>query len=160
MSRTPMASIRSATSEDEVNICRDLFREYSEWLGFDLCFQGFENELAQLPGKYAPPQGRLYLALLDEKPVGCVGLRPIGNNICEMKRLYVREIARGAGLGKMLVEQLIIDATNIGYEAIRLDTYPPKMPAAVGLYRRYGFTEIESYYDNPYKGVLFMELNL
>ncbi|MBX3244218.1 MAG: GNAT family N-acetyltransferase [Acidobacteria bacterium] len=152
--------IAAVISGPEIGICRDLFVEYAEWLGFDLCFQGFDRELSELPGKYAEPNGRLYLAYLNGEPVGCIGLRPIGNDICEMKRLYLRPEARGAGLGKMLIERLIKDAREIGYKAMRLDTYPPKMAAAVKLYRAYGFKEIEAYYDNPYEGVLFMELSL
>ncbi len=149
-----------ALSEPEISICRELFLEYADWLGFDLCFQGFESELADLPGKYAEPEGRLYLAYLDDEPVGCICLRPLEDNICEMKRLYLRSEARGSGLGRILIERLIADAKEIGYTAMRLDTYPPKMAAAVKLYREYGFREIAAYYDNPHKGVLYMELSL
>ena len=153
-------AIVPALSEPEVSICRDLFLEYAEWLGFDLCFQGFDRELADLPVKYAEPEGRLYLAYLHGEPVGCVGMRPLEDNICEMKRLYLRSEARGSGLGRMLIERLISDAREIGYMAMRLDTYPPKMAAAVKLYYEYGFREIEPYYENPHSGVLYMELSL
>lgn len=152
--------IAAVISEPEIGICRALFVEYAEWLGFDLCFQGFDRELAELPGKYAEPEGRLYLAYLHGEPVGCVGLRPLEDNICEMKRLYLRSEARGSGLGRMLIERLISDAREIGYMAMRLDTYPPKMAAAVKLYYEYGFTEIKPYYENPHSGVLYMELSL
>ncbi|MBX3287770.1 MAG: GNAT family N-acetyltransferase [Acidobacteria bacterium] len=158
--KTTDVSIRQALTADDIVVAASLFREYAEWLGFDLCFQGFDRELAELPGKYAEPEGRLYLAYLDGEPVGCVGLRPLEDNICEMKRLYLRSEARGSGLGRKLIERLISDAREIGYMAMRLDTYPPKMAAAVKLYYEYGFREIEPYYENPHSGVLYMELSL
>ena len=148
---------RSATHIDEVRL---LFREYETWLGLDLCFQGFEDELRNLPGKYAPPEGRLFLALIDEKIAGCIALRKLENGICELKRLYLREDARGLGVGNLLVEKLVAEARQIGYRKMRLDTYPPKMAKAVKLYESHGFREISPYYANPPDGVLFMELSL
>lgn len=155
-------SVINAVSDEHILIVKQLFIEYAQWLGFDLCFQGFESELASLPGKYSPPDGRLYLAMADHTAVGCAGLRKIADGECEMKRLYLRPESRGLGLGKMLIEQMINDALAIGYKKMLLDTYPPKMGQAVNLYREYGFTETEPYYDNPHKddGVLFMELDL
>jgi len=133
---------------------------YETWFGMSLCFQGFEEELANLPGKYAPPDGRLYLAYVDEELAGCIALRKFEDDVCEMKRLFLRKNARGYGLGKELIEKLIDEALAIGYAKMRLDTYPPKMGKAVKLYESHGFRPIEKYYDNPHEGVLFMELDL
>lgn len=153
-------NIRQAASDREIELTRELFREYEAWLGLDLCFQGFEAELAALPGAYAMPRGRLLLAYVDDELAGCIALRDIGDNVCEMKRLYVRDNFRGKGIGIGLIEKLIADARLIGYRAIRLDTYPPKMGKAVGLYESNGFCEIEPYYNNPHEDVLFMEKTL
>ncbi len=155
-----MFEIRSIESGDDIAPARELFREYEKWLDMDLCFQSFEEELATLPGKYAPPDGRLYLAFVDEKPAGCIALRKLEDGICEMKRLYLNDAARGQGIGKKLIEKLIGDAREIGYKKMRLDTFPPKMGKAVSLYESYGFRPIHAYYDNPHDGVLFMELDL
>ncbi|MEO6333711.1 MAG: GNAT family N-acetyltransferase, partial [Pyrinomonadaceae bacterium] len=113
-----------------------------------------------LPGKYAPPAGRLYLARDKESVAGSIALRSLGPDACEMKRLFVREEYRGMQIGKMLIERLVDDAREIGYKAMCLDTFPPKMGKAVRLYESYGFREIPPYYDNPHEGVLFMELKL
>jgi len=152
--------IIQANGPAEIEAARELFREYEAWLGLDLCFQGFEEELAALPGKYAPPEGRLYLATVDGKPAGCIALRKLRDATCEMKRLYLRDSARGHGLGRRLIEQVIDDARSIGYQRMRLDTFPPKMAKAVELYTRYGFRPIAPYYDNPHDDTLFMELTL
>lgn len=153
-------TIKQAATAEEFEVVRELFREYEAWLGLSLCFQGFEEELATLPGKYAPPEGRLYLASVGEEPAGCIALRSLGDGICEMKRLYLRENARGLGLGRRLIEQVIADAREIGYRKMRLDTYPPKMGKAVSLYEAHGFHPIDAYYDNPHGDTLFMELDL
>ncbi|HCA58261.1 MAG TPA: GNAT family N-acetyltransferase, partial [Blastocatellia bacterium] len=108
-------TIKQAATAQDIEVVRELFREYEAWLGLSLCFQGFEEELATLPGKYAPPEGRLYLASVGEEPAGCIALRSLGDGICEMKRLYLRENARGLGLGRRLIEQVIADAREIGY---------------------------------------------
>ena len=155
-----MLTIVQARTEDEIAAARELFREYEAWLGLDLCFQGFEDELRRLPGKYAQPEGRLFLAYTDEQLAGCIALRNIGEGMCEMKRLFVRDGFRGQRAGIALIEKLIADAREIGYTAMRLDTYPTKMGKAVSLYASYGFVEIPPYYDNPHTGVLFMELQL
>ena len=151
---------RQAETAEDIDQVRTIFREYETWLGLDLCFQGFEDELKNLPGKYSPPDGRLYLAHRGLEIAGCIALRPLGDGVCEMKRLFVREDFRGQRIGQLLLERLIEDAREIGYARMRLDTFPPKMGKAVSLYETYGFREIEPYYDNPHAGVLFMELQL
>src|SRR5262249_46796290 len=140
--------LKQAQTWDQIQTVRELFHEYSEWLELDLCFQNFERELTELPGAYAPPLGRLYLAYEDEGIAGCIALRPLDEKICEMKRLYIRPEFRNRGLGRVLVERLIKDAKEIGYERMRLDTMPGKMDRAIGMYRRFGFQEIPRYYDN------------
>ncbi len=155
-----MYKIVQAESPPQIDEVRSLFREYEAWLGLYLCFQGFEEELKNLPGKYALPEGRLYLANVDDDIAGCIALRKLGKGICEMKRLYLRENARGKGLGNMLIETLIEEARVIGYKTMRLDTYPPKMAKAVKLYESHGFRQIPPYYVNPHESVLFMELDL
>ncbi|MFN2492183.1 MAG: GNAT family N-acetyltransferase, partial [Pyrinomonadaceae bacterium] len=132
---------------------------YAEWLGINLCFQNFEKEVAELPGDYAPPTGRLFLATANDRTVGCVALRKIGDGICEMKRLYVRPEFRGAGLGRTLAEKIIGAANEIGYLRMRLDTLPGKMDRAIAIYRSLGFTNIDPYY-NSIEGAAFMELIL
>lgn len=152
--------IRHAESDDDIETARAIFREYESWLGLDLCFQGFENELKNLPGKYAIPDGRLYLAEVDGEIAGCIALRRLEPTICEMKRLFVRESFRGMQIGKLLIDRLINEARQIGYDFMRLDTYPPKMGIAVRLYESYGFREVPASYNNPTEGVLYMELHL
>lgn len=146
--------------DKEIEAARKIFREYEAWLDLDLCFQGFEEELKNLPGKYAAPSGRLYLAYSDNELAGCIAMRKLHNGVCEMKRLFVRDKFRGAGIGVTLIERLITDAREIGYDRMRLDTFPPKMAKAVKLYEAYGFREIPRYYDNPNPETLFMELRL
>lgn len=152
-----MSKIIQVETIEHIDAARELFREYESWLDVDLCFQGFEVELAGLPGKYTTPDGRLLLAYMDEDLAGCIALRKLEDGICEMKRLFVRSDFRGAGIGVQLIERLIADAREIGYGLMRLDTYPSKMAKAVSLYESHGFRQIEPYYDNPHKGVLFME---
>ncbi len=138
---------------------RALFLEYAESLGFDLGFQDFEAELRSLPGDYAPPGGVLLLARAADEAVGCVGLRPLAPETCEMKRLYVRPEARGTGAGRALAEAVVEVGRELGYRRMRLDTVPA-MTAARALYRSLGFREIEPYRFNPIPGTSFMELDL
>lgn len=152
-----MIQIVQVENESQIAAAKQIFREYETWLGMSLCFQNFEEELDGLPGKYAPPDGRLYLPFIDDELTGCIALRKLEDGICEMKRLFLRENARGHGLGNTLIEKVIADARTIGYSKMRLDTHPPKMGKAVSLYESHGFYKIESYYDNPHEGVLFME---
>lgn len=155
-----MLKIIQAESDEQITEVRTLFCEYEAWHGLDLCFQGYEQELAGLPGKYAEPAGRLLLTYTDGDLAGCVAMRKLEEGICEMKRLFVRDGFRGAKIGVQLIEKLIADAKAIGYKKMRLDTYPPKMGKAVSLYESHGFRAIPPYYDNPHSGVLFMELAL
>jgi putative acetyltransferase len=153
-------NIIQAQSAEDIDRARELFEEYAAWLGINLCFQNFDKELAELPGGYAPPTGRLLLAFDGDQISGCVALRALGDRVCEMKRLYVRPGYRGKGLGHKLTEAVIKAAREIGYERMRLDTLPGKMDRAIAMYRSLGFQEIPSYYHNPVAGVTFMELLL
>jgi ribosomal protein S18 acetylase RimI-like enzyme len=151
--------IRQALGDAEIAFTRGLFREYEAELGIDLCFQGFERELASLPGDYAPPSGRLLLAWLDGQPAGCVALRRIEADLCEMKRLYLKPSLRRVGAGRLLTLTLIGEARAIGYQRMRLDTLPV-MKAAISLYRSLGFRSIPPYRHNPIEGALYLELDL
>lgn len=154
-----MRFLRAETAV-QVEEARALFKEYADSTGVDLCFQNFAQELASLPGDYAPPGGRLLLALSDEgAAAGCVALRRIDGETCEMKRLYVRPAFRGTGLGRTLAERIIAEAREAGYERMRLDTLP-LMREAIALYRSLGFRETEAYRFNPVEGALYMELGL
>ncbi len=155
-----MIEIIQAETPEQIEQGRKLFREYEAWFGMNLCFQNFDEEVANLPGKYAAPEGRLFLAFADEKFAGCIALRKLEDGVCEMKRLFVKDEFRGQKIGIALIEKLIAEAVKIGYEKIRLDTFPPKMAKAVKLYESYGFREIPPYYHNPYGDTLFMELDL
>lgn len=154
-----MIRIVPAIAPGEIETVQALFREYAASIGGEICFQGFEKELAGLPGEYAPPNGRLYLAYVNDAVAGCVGLRKIGEGICEMKRLYVRPLHRGKGVGRQLVLELFKDAREIGYSKMRLDTLP-SMKRAQELYQALGFKPTEPYRPNPVPGALFFELDL
>ena len=152
--------IVQATSADEISTARTLFEEYAQSLGFSLCFQNFDQELASLPGEYAPPAGRLLLLSTGDEAAGCVAFRKIATNSCEMKRLFLRPEFRGKGLGRVLVEAAVQEARQLGYKRRRLDTVPGKMNDAIALYRSFGFREIEPYYETPLNETIFMELEL
>lgn len=156
----PGLLITQAETQSQIAQARELFLEYAESLGFSLCFQNFDQELAELPGDYAPPDGRLLLAQIDSEPAGCVALHRIDSAVCEMKRLYLRPGFRGRGLGRVLAQKIISEARRIGYQRMRLDTVEPVMQDAVGMYRKFGFREIAPYRVNPMPGTLYMELSL
>ena len=156
----PRLAVRQAESPAQIAQARELFLEYAESLGFSLCFQSFDLELAGLPGSYAPPDGRLLIAEYRGQLAGCVALHRLKPEICEMKRLYLRPHLRGKGVGRALAETVISEARVMGYRTMRLDTVEPQMPNAVALYRRLGFVEIAPYCANPIQGVLYMELAL
>jgi putative acetyltransferase len=153
-------SFHQAESPAQIAQARKLFLEYAQSLGFSLCFQNFEKELADLPGDYAPPQGRLLLVEYNGQLAGCVALRSKETGICEMKRLYLRPQFRGKGLGRILAERIIAEAREIGYQRMRLDTVEPVMKDAVAMYRKLGFNDIEPYCTNPEAGAMYMELQL
>lgn len=147
-------------SDEDIAAAKELFHEYAAWVGVNLCFQNFEKELAELPGEYVPPSGRLWLAIENEQVAGCVALRKIADGTGEMKRLYVRPEFRGQGLGRTLTDAVIEAARTVGYRRLRLDTLPGKMDRAIAMYRSLGFNDIEKYYDNPYNTAVYMELVL
>ena len=156
-----------------IEAVRELFKEYAASLSFNLCFQSFEEELARLPGEYAPWPGMLLLGLVDDQSAGCVALHRLesepagplgelygGSDVCEMKRLYVRPEFRGCGLGRELIDAIISCAAAIGYRKMRLDTVPSEMGRAVEIYQKLGFVEIEPYRLNPIPGAKYMELDI
>lgn len=147
------------TSEPLLQQVRDIFREYQASLNIDLCFQDFEKELLDLPGKYAPPQGRLYAAFSDGLLAGCIALRSFQEEQCEIKRLYVRPQFRGQHIGKQLLKHVITEAQHIGYRQVLLDTLD-EMTAARSLYYSVGFREIPPYCFNPANEAIFMCLDL
>jgi ribosomal protein S18 acetylase RimI-like enzyme len=146
-----------ARHPQEIGAAAILFREYANWLGIDLSFQDFENELRALPGKYAPPTGELILACSQAgDALGCIGVRPLdGAAVCEMKRLYVLPSARGLGVGRALIGAIITAAEELGYPEMKLDTLP-WMHSAIAMYRQFGFEEIAPYYDNPVPGTRYL----
>jgi putative acetyltransferase len=159
--------IRGASSPREIAQARSLFEAYAAQLGVSLCFQGFDAELAALPGDYAPPRGGLWLAGESDAPVGCVALRPLAHAVddmapgdaAELKRLYVAPAGRGTGLGRRLAQTAIDHARASGYRVIKLDTLA-QMDAARALYASLGFRPCAAYYHNPLGGTLYMELQL
>ena len=155
-----MLRLTQATTPSDLDEARTLFEEYAAGLNISLCFQNFDKELANLPGDYAPPQGRLLLAREFDQLMGCIALRPAGPTTCEMKRLFVRPEYRDRKLGRVLVEAIIEEARKIGYTHMRLDTLPGRMDRAIQLYRSIGFVEIPPYYKTPVDSTKFMELDL
>ncbi|KAI9715017.1 MAG: hypothetical protein M1812_006231 [Candelaria pacifica] len=158
----PPISIHPVRTPSDITSTRNLFTAYASTLNLDLSFQSFSNELATLPGKYAPTPGEIYLATnsLTQEALGCVAVRPIEpKGCCEMKRLYVSPKARGIGLGKKLVERVIEAAREKGYRVMKLDTLP-EMVEAIRVYEGFGFVRGERYYDTPIDGTVFLELRL
>lgn len=149
-----------AVSSVQIAQARELFLEYARSLDFSLCFQNFDRELAELPGDYAPPDGRLSLAECEGQLAGCVALHRLEPGVCEMKRLYLRPNFRGKGIGRALAAHIIAEARQIGYRCMHLDTVEPAMKDAVAMYRKLGFTEIAPYRVNPMTGVMYTELQL
>ncbi|MGA8271093.1 MAG: GNAT family N-acetyltransferase [Candidatus Sulfotelmatobacter sp.] len=147
-------------SPAQITQARELFLEYAQSLGFSLCFQNFDKELAELPGDYAPPEGRLLLAQYENQLAGCVALHKLDSCICEMKRLYLRPKFRGKSVGRAMAERIISEARQIGYQCMRLDTVEPVMKDAVAMYHKLGFKEIAPYRPNPMAGAMYMELEL
>ncbi|BEU94778.1 GNAT family N-acetyltransferase [Acidovorax sp. DW039] len=151
------------SSPHELEAVREIFREYAESLGVDLCFQNFEDELAQLPGEYAPPRGQLILAMVDGAVAGCCALRPLDGtdypNASEMKRLFVRKAFRGFGLGRELAEAILDAARQAGYGCVLLDTLDD-MESARALYTDLGFEEIPPYYHNPIAGAHYLKVDI
>ncbi len=156
-------SLRPAQFPEDLQTVRQLFLEYQAGLGIDLCFQGFEAELAELPGAYAPPVGTLLLACIDDEPAGCCAMRPLYNtdhlNACEMKRLFVRPAFRGFGLGRLLVERVMSEGQLAGYTTMLLDTLSD-METARALYQEMGFVEVAPYYHNPIPGAHYLKVDL
>ncbi|KAL4788548.1 acyl-CoA N-acyltransferase [Aspergillus varians] len=165
MDDTKKFRIISAQTAEHITAAKSLFTAYVEWLNIDLGYQNFQSELDSLPGKYGAPHGELLLAYrTDNTPLGCVAVRPLGDQgygqSCEMKRLYVSPEARGLGLGKALVAAIVQRAKGLGYKEMRLDTLPSMMPGAIHLYTRAGFVETHPYYETPMEETIFLALDL
>ena len=154
-----MLNIIEATSPHQIEVAAELFREYQQFLEVDLCFQGFEQELATLPGKYAPPEGAILLAEQNGEIAGCVAVRLLKSDICEMKRLYVKDEFQGLSLGRKLTEAIIDKAKQLGYKKMQLDTLQ-RLARAIDLYEKLGFKQIQPYYANPLTEVVYWELDL
>ncbi|KAK4629586.1 Acetyltransferase [Fulvia fulva] len=160
-SMTQSFTIDPVTTKEDLTATISLFKSYTQWLNLDLSFQEFDSEMSNMPGKYTPPTGALFLArMANGEPVGCVGLRALSSaRTCEMKRLYVDPKGRGLGLGKALAERVIDEAKRLGYDAMMLDTLG-HMTAALALYRELGFEEVQAYYETPLEGTVFLRLDL
>ena len=151
--------IIEAVTESDYKTAKELFLEYASELGFDLCFQNFDEEIKQLGTQYGRPEGILYLVKRADNFEGCAGVRKLGDGICELKRMYLRHSLRGKGAGKLLLEKTFEGARKLGYGIMRLDTLP-RMAAAISMYEKYGFREIAPYRLNPVEGAKYYEKNL
>lgn len=151
--------IRTAASPAEFDIGKQMFLEYAESLGFEICFQNFEQELADIQVQYGAPDGCLLLVINDGMTVGCAGVRRLKDNVAELKRMYLKPACRGKGAGRLLLQTALEHAHLLGYPSIRLDTLPT-MQAAIALYRAFGFTDIPAYRDNPVEGTIYLEKQL
>ena len=158
-SESSSTQINAAQSVEQIDTIRLLFLEYAQSLNFDLCFQSFDDELAGLPGDYVPPDGRLLLAMCDDKVAGCVALRKVAQGVCEMKRLWVKPEFRGKKIGRNLAEEIISEARQIGYSIMKLDTIDT-MTEAITMYKSMGFSETSAYRYNPIEGAVYLELKL
>jgi len=156
-----VSEIVEVTSPKDIEQVRTLFTEYRAELVVEPCFHSFDEEIASLPGSYAPPGGKLLLAKVVGQPVGCIGVRPFpSEGACEMKRLYVRPPFRGDKIGKLLAEQILREARGLGYRSMRLDSHPGSMAAAIRMYRKLGFREVSAAPLEPIDGLIYMELAL
>jgi putative acetyltransferase len=158
--RNPALQFVQVQSDSQIEQVRQLFLEYARSLGFSLCFQNFDQELANLPGDYSPPYGKLLLAEFEGELAGCVALHKLEDEICEMKRLYLRPQFRGKGLGRALATRIIAEARDLGYSRLRLDTVESAMQDAVAMYLKLGFRKIDPYCANPMPSALYLELVL
>lgn len=154
-----MTTIVRAETPEQIGSVRSLFAEYVAGLPVDVSYEKVPRESADLPGAYGPPRGELLLVLVDGEPAGCIALRPLDGDICEMKRVYLRPAWRGRGIGRLMAESIIAAARRIGYRRMRLDTIPALKPA-LSLYRSLGFRVIAPYRDIPSDRALFLELKL
>lgn len=152
-------SVEIRSAYNHIDEIKELFAEYTDMLGIDLTFQDYEKEIDTLPAKYALPKGRLYIALYDNAPVGCIALRPVDEKYCEMKRLFVKPPFRGLKIGKLLIDTVIAEAKRMQYEYMVLDTLT-SLDRALFLYKSLGFCEFEPYYHNPIQGVVYLRLDL
>jgi ribosomal protein S18 acetylase RimI-like enzyme len=159
MGAVELLSVVKVIEEYQYKQVHELFLEYVDSLGIDLSFQNINTELQNIPGEYAPPEGCILLAMYRDQSAGCVALRKIDENICEMKRLFVKPDFKGKGIGRDLASSIIEEAITRGYHFMRLDTLPT-MEQAISLYRSLGFYSIEPYRFNPIEGTMYMELKL
>ena len=155
-----MTILREAISTDDYDVAVELFQEYKSYIGLDLSFQDFNNELREIESQYSRPNGKLIIAYDNyDNPVGCVGIRRLTGSICELKRMYTKSSERGKGIGKLLLERAISSGKELKFKKMRLDTLPT-MKAAIRLYEKVGFYEIDSYRFNPFEEAIFFEINL
>lgn len=151
--------IKTAATPTDFEIGKQMFLEYAKSLGFDICFQNFEQELIDIQVQYGAPNGNLLLVIHNGATVGCAGVRRWEGDMAELKRMYIKPENRGAGLGRQLLQAALENARQLGYRSIRLDTLPT-MQAAIALYREFGFTDIPAYRENPFEGTIYLEKKL